>query len=501
MGMVNPYSSFGSVVVGPTRFIGRDFELRRICSRVFGHGTDFGSLAIVGLPRVGKTSLVYEAIRRAEAIGREELVVTCVDVSEFGSSGDLFRAVLGEIRDHLHPRSVDVRTILSVIDEALDADVVNFGSIRRVFGSLRRNGVRAVCVFDEFDASRRLSDSSPQFYSWFRELASNPRFGAPIILIAKRRLQDIADLGGYGATYWSNVFMVLPLASFVDRDVSSFFARLHGAGVSLTDDQRARVTWYFGGIPYLLDKFAYYACEAVLDKHPIEMDWIDSACKELSSSYFRDVCAVFRASGLYGKAVQAFVGPQYDITEDDMDALFEVGIARDVSGHRRCFSDAFENFLMHTANVAEVWPLWGEVERSLREFLEGRLRETYRQAWEKQLVKSRPRLKEIVDRAVQKRIGESSRYGSERLGISILAYMNPDDLFSIMCVDWPNFGQPLLSGTKGEWAAKFRVLSRIRNPYAHNRSEVVPEYDRLQARGICEEIRDRWFEWHGNSAK
>ena len=50
----NPYADFGGTRTD-ARFIGRESELRMIASRVFGAG-GYGSVAVIGLPRVGKSS-------------------------------------------------------------------------------------------------------------------------------------------------------------------------------------------------------------------------------------------------------------------------------------------------------------------------------------------------------------------------------------------------------------------------------------------------------------
>ena len=61
----NPYADFGTIIT-EDRFVGRKRELRTVASRIFGE-RGFGSIAVVGLPRIGKTSLVSEAIMTASS--------------------------------------------------------------------------------------------------------------------------------------------------------------------------------------------------------------------------------------------------------------------------------------------------------------------------------------------------------------------------------------------------------------------------------------------------
>ena len=64
-----------------------------------------------------------------------------------------------------------------------------------------------------------------------------------------------------------------------------------------------------------------------------------------------------------------------------------------------------------------------------------------------------------------------------------------------MAVDWKRLAEPLLGSDKQDWATNFKVLSRVRNPLAHNREEAVSEADRLQAEGVCRLILERYEDW------
>ena len=186
MERANPYADFGGTVTG-TRFIGREAELRTIASRVFGAG-GFGSIAVVGLPRIGKTSLVSEA---------------------------------------------------------------------------------------------------------------------------------------------------KPLSAL---DVASFFSRLDAEGVSLGGAERAEVLSLCGSHPYLLDAFGYYAWDHVEQGGRIGIEWIGVACGMLVRDYFQQIATVLDDGRMLSKAVQVIVGPQWDVTAEDAEALCELGVLlRDEEGVLRGF--------------------------------------------------------------------------------------------------------------------------------------------------------------------
>ena len=71
--LINPFASYGTIVYG-NRFIGRTEALRQIESRML-HPDTPGNLAIVGLRRIGKSSLVWHKLisPRSEYIERKKL--------------------------------------------------------------------------------------------------------------------------------------------------------------------------------------------------------------------------------------------------------------------------------------------------------------------------------------------------------------------------------------------------------------------------------------------
>ena len=142
MERANPYADFGGTVTG-ARFIGREAELRTMASRVFGT-RGFGSIAVVGLPRIGKTSLVSEAIRRAETradAGRTVVVRSNVGAAD--SIHGLFKGLLEDLVEGLRDRDRgnDLPELEKRVGEVLASPVVDFGGVRAVFKVLRRGHI------------------------------------------------------------------------------------------------------------------------------------------------------------------------------------------------------------------------------------------------------------------------------------------------------------------------------------------------------------------------
>lgn len=491
MELTNPYADFGATITGE-RFIGRAAELRTIDNRIFG-SAGFGSIAVVGLPRIGKTSLVSEAIRRAEPRAADlRSVVVRVDVGAFSSVDGLFRSLVEELIGGVRSRGLGNELFESRVKSALAAPQIGFNEVRAVFRALRQAEVRPVCVLDEFDAGRRVFEKTPQCFHWLRELCSNPQFKAAVVLIAKRRLQDVARLAGYQSDYWANVLMSLHLKPFSNDEVEGFFTALEDAGVPMQERERSELVSMCGGHPFLLDEFGYYACEHVYQGRQIGLKWIIVTCGKLVRGYLHQVSNILKDGPMLSKAVQVLVGPQWDVTSEDVDALSELGVVlQDENGALRGFSRTFEDHLRLVERRIDIWPLWRDTERVLREFLERKLEETFGAPWPEALIRARPKLKRLITDCQEKRDREKQRFGTRPVP-SLLAYTYPMDLYQLMAVDWTALGEPLLGRDRQAWAFKFNVLSKVRTPLAHNREEAVDDGERTQAKGVCKEILERY---------
>ena len=73
--MDNPFSNYGSIVSGRD-FVGRAYEIQAVNRRLV-NPVDPGNLAIIGDPRVGKSSLAYQALKANEAAAMKAKKCVC----------------------------------------------------------------------------------------------------------------------------------------------------------------------------------------------------------------------------------------------------------------------------------------------------------------------------------------------------------------------------------------------------------------------------------------
>ena len=209
-------------------------------------------------------------------------------------------------------------------------------------------------------------------------------------------------------------------------------------------------------------------------------------------------------SRLLSKLLQVVVGPQWDVTKEDVDALCEIGLLqKEEDGGLHGFSREFEEHLEVVSRNVDIWPLWRDTERAIRDFLENNLMTKFGTEWPIRLTQARPNLGKVIGECQNKQ--DKERQKKERRLYSgeispLLYYSYPMDLFQIMAADWMSLGEPLLGRDKKGWHEKFSVLAKVRTPLAHNRMESVGDGERKQAEGICQQILELYSDYTGSTS-
>jgi hypothetical protein len=92
----------------------------------------------------------------------------------------------------------------------------------------------------------------------------------------------------------------------------------------------------------------------------------------------------------------------------------------------------------------------------------------------------------IFDKCRKAQQKELKSFGN-RASRNLIDFTYPADLFAVIFAEWNNFKDIFHKDTQ-YWQHRSELLSRIRNPMAHNRDEVLEEYERQTAEGYCNEI-------------
>ena len=95
----NPFSGYGNIIYGD-RFIGRNSDIEIINQRVF-KTIEPANIAIIGCPRIGKSSLVKHTIEINKKLMSEKNIISIwLNIGTFASSNEFFFSSLKLVKIH-----------------------------------------------------------------------------------------------------------------------------------------------------------------------------------------------------------------------------------------------------------------------------------------------------------------------------------------------------------------------------------------------------------------
>ncbi len=460
--MNNPFAGYGRVVTGK-RFIGRNRELEWLVSRLKGCA---GSISVAGEHRIGKTSLVRNAINHAFGNSRDHLWITLSAVS---SLADVF----GDILEQTGGEASGGRTGLYDIFRLLRAHLRN----------LRRAGIETVLVLDEFDAVGRFSDAQV-FIQQLRELIDfQCDTGFTCIFISRRTLFQIERQieGGSNLDGVCEMRFIQPLP---ESGLAGMWDRCSPHWVP-TEEDRGMLWELTGGHPYLAEMILCRGWDAL----SVATGLAASRC-DMYQHYER-LRALLGEDGLFRVLVEVAVGPLLEPSIEGQSRLLGYGILRPANGEGGClvgWSRHFQGYLEMIARDIPLHDAWRQVESGLREMVQQRYLCQFGEDWCARLQEAFPKANTVLERAAELRAREHTSYGLAE-DRPILAYTYPMDLWSLITCDWPLF-EPVLKRDKSYWGGRFELLAKVRTSLGHTRENFLPQAVIQTASGYCSELLD-----------
>lgn len=523
----NPFADYGTVVKG-TRFIGRDRFISSIRNRTLGN--NYGNIAIMGLPRIGKTSLAWNALlaKQEEEADRGNYIAF-VGTGTASDSNSFFKLLIASILNQLEFSDQQAK-IFQKLKEIYDVlkkvekDVFERNvQIQRFFRFLRRSGLRATFVLDEFDNAARIF--KPADFQLLRELASKPDTQICLITVSRRTIQELEPENGAISNFYG-IFSDLHLGLFDENDLNKYWQWVTSQGLKIDENYKVIISYFVGRHPFLIDQFNFHLFN-ILEKNSeaIYSDLINNTESDLRLSLYESLDSaldILKEEKLYSKAFQLVVGPVYDVTNKDEQRLLKYDFLKEVSvvekerilgrksgltlkdGERSymCFSDYLTEYFKIKSFDVEFWPLWERTENSVRALIKVYLEETFSSDWEEDYLKKNPsnNRNDLINKLRNERDKAQVKFPSHASS-HIIDYTYPKDLYNLfISSDWNWFGKVFGEGRqeKKKWAKKFNHLAKVRNPIAHNNSQFIPEEDINLGKIYCEEILEKINVWRND---
>jgi hypothetical protein len=512
MKLINPFSDYGTIVSND-RFIGRIKEIDAIRNRVLG--ASYGNISIVGLPRIGKSSLVWNAIfLDKEKLLSENVVLIWISFGEYNNLQEVFDDVIYEIGETLG--SNEIANELKIIESKIisgDTNLERRRYLKRYFKLLKQNGLKIILALDEFDNAGSILNL--QDFQFLRELSYNIETKLCLITISRKSIQELEPENGALSNFYQ-IFTDLRLKMFSNEDIDLYWLRLTKFGLSISVQYQDSIYEYCGCHPYLLDVVNHEVFNNI-SQFDLNLDaTFSQTVDDLRLKLFNEFEAILKLmhfEGLEDKLMQMIVGPVYDINQRDVEKLLKYDIVqkKDESENYSSFSSFFNDYLILKSSSVDVWPLWSQVEKEVRNLIKTELFELYGENWEdafrnkfgKDIILpdgSKERNLEVLDGGKHSLglIGERNRsmkqFG-ELASIHLIDYSLPRHMFEdFISKNW-SWYEKVLGGQKNDWSPIFSLLGKIRNPLAHNNPEFLTDSDKSLAEGYCKKILDKIRTW------
>ena len=488
---MNPFANYGRIVHGD-RFIGRKTILNNIENRII-HPDNPGNLVIIGMHRIGKSSLAHKAIiEQKENLTKKGVLPIWMGVASYDLSSDFFQALVKRCVREMKRLDWLSDTVQDLADYALETED-SWDEIKDFFIEVKEIGYRMLLILDEFDHARHLFKGNTAFQR-LRELADYPDYGFSLVLTARRSIRDIESLAGSSSPF-HNIFQVQRLAMFNDDDLATYFSRFSDIGISISDEQKERVLFYCGAHPYLLETLG---CEIVeMFRRNQEID-VDKAADTISQSVFGhydDMIRLLREEETLNKLLQILFGPIIDVKPTDVTELENYGLIKQNENQTySAYSEHFHDYLkIHersTEFTNDLHTIWSKTENALREIITTTMSGVYGENWIEELEKTRPNLKkEIFDPCRERRQNEKRIFG-DRASQNLIDFTYPAQLFLIIRGRglWEQHFQPIFGENKEYWNERGKYLSKCRTPLGHNRDNILRSDQRKIFEAYCDEI-------------
>ena len=484
----NPFADYGNIVSGE-RFVGRCKEINEIKSRVLGK--NFGNLSIVGLPRIGKTSLVYNALieQKEQLLNGQKIAVVFITMSVYNRAQELYTAIMEKTAKII--RDKDEKLFCSLSDAT--AAFTDCKKLEDFLFLSRHNGYRIIVILDEFDHCKNIFEIND--FQFLRELSTMPETRLCLITTSRNTLQELEIRCG-GISNFYGVFSDLRLELFhEERDLPLYWKWAEKNGIEVSQEYKQEILYYAGNHPFLIDLLNYHVFNKIVNENHDKKDLIENISSDIRNelwNQYQKILAVMEEEKLFKTLVQEIAGTVIEVKQEDIEKLMKYGLLRG-SGQKGVYSTLSVHFLEYLRQKElefDIWPLWNCAEQRLREVVRKFLLNKYGEDWIGPFIIDNPKQQAKIDEFQELMNGNKKRFGN-LASDNLLRYTYPMDMWQIFIQsDWTHF-QHIFNGNKAEWSERFSLLARIRNPIAHSNRDFINPDDVKRAKTICDLIIEK----------
>jgi len=500
--IMNPFASKGRIVTGKN-FIGRFEGLRTVANTV----TELpmpNNLAIIGYPRIGKSSLAKQAIiQKKECLLEENKLAIWIDFSGFSNREAFFKNLVRYSFENLKRSSKTDDEIKEKASEVLDKgkpwDDLKY-DIEIYFETVRSKGYYTIFVLDEFDEARNKFENNTEAFRELRNLGYDAeQYGIAFVTTSRRSIRDIEIQSKVSSTL-DGIFGKEYLGMYNEKELAEYYQLYDSIGLQLDDIQKQRIEYYCGGHPYLLASLGFEIVEAFKESTELDIDAIFKETQLQFSDYYELLIALLREDNTFTNLLQILFGPKIDVKPTDIDELLIYGLIQKGEKYFVAFSQHFQNYLKfkeREENIEiEPWIQIRQAEKGLRQLILTIFIKKFGEDWESgyldrydKIPDKKKRLNEILLRLKEAQQRDLHQYGNLAMNLTVLDQTYIHQLFDYFILfSWDDIFNTIFQKEKSYWNEAKKLLERVRNPYAHHKLELLKEWEIKKAEEYCKEI-------------
>ena len=481
----------GTQVTGKS-FIGRDKYIKDF-RKVYFKKKDKTIRAIVGLTRMGKSSLIFNIFKNRP----EDFIYINMDLGLCDNYFSLWKKICRKIYDYL--KTNDLMT--EILEENLaiskenNIEWENFvDSIKIIFQNLYKLKIKTIIVLDEFDYAMNLFKETKHWHL-FRTIFSEPQYNVSAITISRRSLQIIEGDLPRSSTF-HGIFDTIYFEGFDDDDMKKYYKVFEDRKITLDEKQREEIEYYCGRLPFLLSIMGHYIIDAFEHKEKIDIRNIFlNKCKTINNYYKNDCIEHLKRENDLQRLIPFVFGPNIGVKKSDKEELINLGYLKESKGKFIAISKYFTNFLSVNEDNFDIWKNIITLEKKIKNIIYNEIIAIINFLH----IKGND-INEIQNGILEKINGitnsDISRYQSFINGnfrdfnrnSSFFDVMSLTDSFKIIRYCWQIFSRYFNNETYDKWEMKFDRCAKARNPVAHGHEEYLSESDVNEIDIYCKQI-------------
>lgn len=487
----NPFASAGTAVQGDA-FVGRSSEIRDLSERLLGK--EFGNVAIVGIPKVGKSSLMQEALfsRANELWETNRFIVTWYTLkrpSENDSKAEkraIFLRLVSEVYRFLkvHKQQELLESLEEYYCVIKEPNVIwsEFEqNILYFFEEIVYANIRVIFCIDEFDYSKDLLGESE--YELLREISYRNSNKIAIVTTSRRSIYDIEHYSGGGSNFYGT-FENIYLKPFTEEE---HYLQCNLIS-DISDDDILNLYDCHGGHPYI---------NALVLKNYTSIKDLQASFYKTNQDilmYYNDLFYVLDKDDLADKVDKLYCGFTDGVTETQESYIYNCyGIFKqDSEGNTIPFCATFDNVLRQRYRENPFSLTWPEAERAIRKSISYAMTEEYGDEdlslWVDE-IEDFPGLNRNQFNKWKKQMADEKSQYRARASRNIIDQLYPIDYPFFFKIFWTEYLKPIFGQDLPYWEENLKFIAfKIRNPEMHSRKNLINPEEQQKATLICQKI-------------